>query len=196
MDLLKEADPEVYSVIQRELHRQMSVLEMIPSENLVSPAVLEAMGSVFTNKYSEGYPHKRYYGGNEFTDIVEEIAINRAKQLFGAEHVNVQPYSGSPANIAVYFAFLNFGDKVMGMSLAEGGHLTHGHAVNFSGKAYKFVQYGVSKEDERIDYDAMRKTALAEKPKIIVSGATAYPREIDFKQIHEISQECGALSMT
>jgi len=196
IDLLKEADPEVYSVIQRELHRQMSVLEMIPSENLVSPAVLEAMGSVFTNKYSEGYPHKRYYGGNEFTDIVEEIAINRAKQLFGAEHVNVQPYSGSPANIAVYFAFLNFGDKVMGMSLAEGGHLTHGHAVNFSGKAYKFVQYGVSKEDERIDYDAMRKTALAEKPRIIVSGATAYPREIDFKRIHEISQECGALSMT
>ncbi|MFH0834778.1 MAG: serine hydroxymethyltransferase [Candidatus Micrarchaeota archaeon] len=197
MDLsLKEADPEVYSVIQKELRRQMNVLEMIPSENLVTPAVLEAMGSVFTNKYSEGYPHKRYYGGNEFTDIVEEIAINRAKQLFGAEHVNVQPYSGSPANIAVYFALLQFGDKVMGMSLAEGGHLTHGHAVNFSGRAYHFVQYGVSKEDERIDYDAMRKTAVAEKPKIIVSGATAYPREIDFKQIHEICQECGAVSMT
>ncbi|VVB67215.1 Serine hydroxymethyltransferase [Candidatus Norongarragalina meridionalis] len=196
IDLLKEADPEVYSVIQQELHRQMNVLEMIPSENLVSEPVLEAMGSVFTNKYSEGYPHKRYYGGNEFTDIVEEIAINRAKQLFGAEHVNVQPYSGSPANIAVYFALLQFGDKVMGMSLAEGGHLTHGHAVNFSGRAYKFVQYGVSREDERIDYDAMRKTALAEKPKIIVSGATAYSREIDFKQIHEIAQECGAISMT
>ncbi|PIT85182.1 serine hydroxymethyltransferase, partial [Candidatus Micrarchaeota archaeon CG10_big_fil_rev_8_21_14_0_10_59_7] len=196
MDLLKEADPEVYSVIQKELRRQMNVLELIPSENLASQPVLEAMGSVFTNKYSEGYPHKRYYGGNEFTDIVEEIAIERAKKLFGAEHVNVQPYSGSPANIAVYFALLQFGDKVMGMALAEGGHLTHGHAVNFSGRAYNFVQYGVSKEDERIDYDALRKTAVAEKPKIIVSGATAYPREIDFKQIHEICQECGAVSMT
>lgn len=188
-------DPQAAEILRKELHRQQTVLEMIPSENIVSNAVLQAAGSVFTNKYSEGYPGKRYYGGNQFIDEMENLAISRAKELFGAEHVNVQPHAGSPANVAVYWALLNFGDTAMGMSLAEGGHLTHGHPVNFSGKAYKFVQYGVRKEDELIDYDQMRKLAQEHKPKIIVSGATAYPRLFDFKQIHEIAQEVGAYSM-
>ena len=162
MDLseVSRVDPEIALAIQHETNRQATVLEMIPSENLVSKAVLQAMGSVLTNKYSEGYPHKRYYGGNEFIDVVEDLAIARAKKLFGAEHVNVQPYSGSPANIAAYFAFLEFGDKVMGLSLSEGGHLTHGHPVNFSGRAYKFTQDGVDKETEMLDYDVIRKLAL------------------------------------
>ncbi len=197
MDFFSEVertDPEIAAAMRGELQRQQTVLEMIPSENIVSTAVLQAMGSVLTNKYSEGYPGKRYYGGNEFADVVERIAIERAKKLFGAEHANVQSYSGSPANIAVYFALLEFGDTAMGMSLSEGGHLTHGHPVNFSGRAYKFVQYGVRKEDELLDYDALRTKALEVKPKIIVSGATAYPRIIDFKRISEIAEEVGAIS--
>ncbi|MBI5177343.1 serine hydroxymethyltransferase [Candidatus Micrarchaeota archaeon] len=192
---IEKVDPETAGILKKEIHRQQTVLEMIPSENIVSKAVLQAAGSVFTNKYSEGYPRKRYYGGNEFIDEAEQLAIDRAKALFGAEHANVQPHAGSPANMAAYFALLQFGDTAMGMSLAEGGHLTHGHPVNFSGKAYKFVQYGVRREDELIDYDAMRKLAHEHKPKLIVSGATAYPRKFDFKQIAEIAAEVGAYSM-
>ncbi len=188
-------DPAVAELLEYERKRQFEGLEMIPSESFPSKAVLEALGSVLNNKYSEGYPGKRYYGGNEFIDRVEQLAIDRAKQLFCAEHVNVQPYSGSPANTAIYFALLNFGDKVMGMSLVQGGHLTHGHKVNFSGTAYNFVQYGVDKETEQIDMDAIRKMAIAEQPKLIISGATAYPRTIDFKAFAEIAQELGAYSM-
>jgi len=195
MQYLDEVDPQVAWAISQEIDRQRYGLELIPSENFASPAVLEALGSVFTNKYSEGYPHKRYYGGNQFVDVVEDLAIERAKKLFGAEHVNVQPYSGSPANIAVYFALLDFGDRVMGMNLAHGGHLTHGHPVNFSGKSYTFIQYGVEKGSERIDYDEVREIALRERPKLILSGATAYPREIDFQAFHEIAQEVEAISM-
>ena len=192
---VEKVDPEIAAAMRGELDRQQTVLEMIPSENIVSTAVLQAMGSVLTNKYSEGYPGKRYYGGNQFADVVESIAIERLKKLFGAEHANVQSYSGSPANMAVYFGLLEFGDTAMGMSLSEGGHLTHGHPVNFSGKAYKFVQYGVRKEDELLDYDALRAKALEVKPKMIVSGATAYPRIIDFKRISEIAAEVGALTL-
>lgn len=188
-------DPAVAQLIAAEKQRQEHGLEMIPSESFPSKAVLQALGSVLNNKYSEGYPKKRYYGGNEFIDEVEQLAIDRAKELFGAEHVNVQPYSGSPANMAIYFALLEPQDKVMGMSLSQGGHLTHGHSVNFSGKYYQFVQYGVDKETEQIDMDAVRRLALQEQPKMIVSGATAYPRSIDFKQFAEISQEVGAYSM-
>ncbi len=195
MKSLEIADPEIFKAISNELNRQEYGLELIPSENFVSKAVMQALGSIMTNKYSEGYPSKRYYGGNQFIDIAESLAIERAKKLFNAEHVNVQPYSGSPANIEVYFALLNFGDKILGMNLAHGGHLTHGHKVNFSGKAYNFIQYGVDKETELIDMDEVRKIALKEKPKLILSGATAYPREIDFKQFHEIAQEIGAISM-
>ncbi|MFH1663916.1 MAG: serine hydroxymethyltransferase [archaeon] len=191
---LKKTDLDVFNAIEDETKRQMNGLEMIASENYVSKAVLEAMGSVFTNKYSEGYPHKRYYGGNEFVDVIEELAINRAKKLFNAEHVNVQPYSGSPANQAVFFALLNLGDKFMGMSLAMGGHLTHGHKISFSGKQYSAIGYGVSKETELIDYDEIRKTALQEKPKMIISGASAYPRKIDFKKLKEIADEVNAIS--
>lgn len=192
---LHELDPAVATIIDAEKKRQFEGLEMIPSESFPSKAVLEALGSVMNNKYSEGYPKKRYYGGNEFIDQAEQLAIDRAKQLFGAEHVNVQPYSGSPANMAIYFALLNYGDKVMGMSLSQGGHLTHGHNVNFSGKMYKFVQYGVDKETEKIDMDAIRKMAIAEQPKMIVSGYTAYTRTIDFKAFAEIAAEIGAYSM-
>jgi len=195
MKHLERVDPQIYQAIRGEIDRQRYGLELIPSENFASPAVLEALGSVLTNKYSEGYPHKRYYGGNQFVDVAEVLAIERTKKLFGAEHVNVQPYSGSPANIAVYFALLDFGDKVMGMNLAHGGHLTHGHPVNFSGKAYTFVQYGVEKEGERIDYEEVRRIALQERPKLILSGATAYPRKIGFGAFHEIAQEVGAISM-
>lgn len=195
LEHLNRTDSEAARLIEHERERQQNVLEMIPSENIVSPSVLDAMGSVFTNKYSEGYPRKRYYGGNEFADQIEELAITRAKQLFGAEHVNVQPYSGSPANIAVYFALLQFGDKVLGMKLSEGGHLTHGHPVNFSGKAYQFFQYGVDPKTEFLDYDVIEKQALAEKPRMIVSGATAYPRTIDFKRFSEIAEKVGAISM-
>ena len=195
MSTLSAVDPEIAQALQKELNRQRYGLELIPSENFASPAVLEALGSVMNNKYSEGYPHKRYYGGNEFVDQAEDLAIERAKRLFGCEHVNVQPYSGSPANIAVYFGLLQFGDKIMGMNLAHGGHLTHGHTVNFSGKSYNFVQYGVNSQTHLINYDELEKMALKEKPKLIVSGATAYPREIDFKAFHKIAQEVGAISM-
>ncbi|MEW6295273.1 MAG: serine hydroxymethyltransferase [Candidatus Diapherotrites archaeon] len=191
---LEKTDSEITRALENEKKRQMEGLELIASENYVSKAVLEAMGSIFTNKYSEGYPHKRYYGGNEFIDVIEDLAIERAKKLFNAEHVNVQPYSGSPANHAVFFALLELKDKFMGMSLAMGGHLTHGSAVNFSGKHYTAVPYGVSKEDERIDYDEIRKIALQEKPKLILSGYTAYPREIDFKEFKKIAEEVGAIS--
>ncbi|OIO65691.1 serine hydroxymethyltransferase [Candidatus Woesearchaeota archaeon CG_4_10_14_0_2_um_filter_57_5] len=192
---LHQFDPDLAAAIDHERDRQNDGLELIPSENFVSPAVLEALGSVMTNKYSEGYPRKRYYGGNQFIDDAEELAIARAKQLFGAEHVNVQPYSGSPANIEVYFALLEFGDTVMGMSLDQGGHLTHGHKVNFSGRAYQFVQYGVDESSHRLDYEKIRALARKTKPKLILSGATAYPRIIDFKAFAEIAEEVGAISM-
>lgn len=195
LNVLRQVDPQIAEAMAGEIQRQKYGLELIPSENFASPAVLAASGSVMTNKYSEGYPHKRYYGGNTFIDMAEDLAIERAKKLFGAEHVNVQPYSGSPANIAVYVALLDFGDTVMGMNLAHGGHLTHGHPVNFSGKAYHFIQYGVDPKTHLIDYDELRKLARKERPKIILSGATAYPREIDFVAFHEIAQEVGAISM-
>jgi len=195
LNVLGQGDPQIGKIMEEEIERQKYGLELIPSENFASPAVLAALGSVMTNKYSEGYPHKRYYGGNQFIDQAEDLAIERAKQLFGAEHVNVQPYSGSPANVAVYVALLDFGDTILGMNLAHGGHLTHGHKVSFSGKAYRAVQYGVHPETHLIDYDELRKLARQEKPKIIVSGATAYPREIDFQAFHEIAQEVGAISM-
>ncbi len=193
-DGVKKTDSEVYDIIEKEKKRQNEGLEMIPSESFPSMAVLDAVGSVMNNKYAEGYPGKRYYGGNEFIDQMETLAIERCKKLFGCEHANVQPYSGSPGNLEVYFALLEFGDKVLAMRLDMGGHLTHGHKVNFSGKAYNFVQYGVDKETELIDMDAVRKLALAEKPKMILSGATAYPRIINFKEFHEIAEEVGAYS--
>lgn len=193
MDL--EQDKEVYNAIQNELNRQRSQFNMIPSENYSSKAVLEASGSVLMNKYAEGYPKKRYYQGNQFVDDVEIIAIERAKKLFNAEHVNVQPNSGSPANMAVYFALLERGDKILGMSLSHGGHLTHGSPVNFSGKYYNFIEYGVEKETELLDMDKIRKLAETEKPKLILSGYTAYPRTINFKEFHDIAQSIGAISM-
>jgi glycine hydroxymethyltransferase len=173
----------------------MSGIELIPSENLVSQAVLEAMGSVAANKYSEGYPGKRYYGGNQYIDVLENLAIERAKKLFGAEHVNVQPLSGSPANMAVYYATMNVGQTFMGLKLTEGGHLTHGHPVNFSGKLYNCVQYGLDKKTELLDYDAIEKIAKKVKPKLILSGYTAYPRKIDFKRFREICDSVGAFCM-
>jgi glycine hydroxymethyltransferase len=194
MKSLKE-DAEVYSAVKGELERQKYVLNLIPSENYVSKAVMEATGSVLNNKYSEGYSGKRYYQGNRWVDVVEMLAIERAKKLFGAEHVNVQSYSGSPANMAIYFALLKPGEKVMGMRLDMGGHLTHGHGVNFSAKFYKSVQYPVDKETGLLNMDAIRKMAHEEKPKIIVSGYTAYPRIIPFKEFHEIAEEVGAYSM-
>lgn len=194
-DNLKDTDSEVFQAEQNETRRVNEGLELIPSENFPSRAVLQILGSVFNNKYAEGYPGKRYYGGNEFVDEVEILAIERAKKLFGCEHVNVQPLSGSPANQAVYFALMDYGDKLMGMNLAQGGHLTHGHKVNFSGKSYKPVQYGVDPKTHLIDYDELRKLAKKEKPKIIVSGATAYSREFDFKAFHEIAEEVGAVSL-
>lgn len=188
-------DAQVKEILQKELARQQEGLEMIPSENYVSTSVMAALGSVFTNKYAEGYPRKRYYGGNEFIDEVEELAIERAKQLFGAEHVNVQPLSGSPANMAAFRAVLQPGDTLMGMKLDHGGHLTHGHQVNFSGKDYRVVGYGVDKETELLDYDAIEQMALQEKPRLIVAGFTAYPRDIDYKRFREIADKCGALLM-
>lgn len=187
-----EKDEEVGKAMALELSRQRNKLELIASENIVSPAVMAAMGSVLTNKYAEGYPGKRYYGGCEYVDIVENIAIERAKKLFGAEYANVQPHSGSQANLAVYAAFLNPGDTVLGMSLAEGGHLTHGSKVNASGKIYNFISYGLN-ADGFIDYDKLREIAISEKPKMIVAGASAYPREIDFEKIGEIAKEVGAI---
>ena len=188
-------DPDVADGMQQELKRQRRNLELIASENLVSPAVMAAMGSVLTNKYAEGYPGKRYYGGCQCVDIVEDIARKRACELFGAEHANVQPHSGAQANMAVYFALLNTGDTVMGMNLAEGGHLSHGSPVNMSGKYYNFVSYGVDPVTHRIDYDKVMEIAMECKPKLIVAGASAYPRIIDFKKFREIADACGAILM-
>ena len=192
---IKQQDPEIYSAIVDEEKRQTDGIELIPSENYTSAAVLEACGSILTNKYSEGYPGKRYYGGQENIDRIENLAIDRAKQLFGAEHANVQPYSGSPANTAVYFALLDYGDTVMGLRLDHGGHLTHGLPIAFSGKSYHFVPYGVNKATGRIDMDEVRKLALECKPKMIVAGFTAYPRDIDWKRFKEIADEVGAITM-
>ena len=188
-------DPEIEQLIQQEVERQATSLQLIASENFASPAVMAATGSVFTNKYSEGYPRRRYYGGNSHVDLVEQLAIDRAKQLFGAEHANVQPHSGSQANAAVYMALLDVGDTVMGMSLDHGGHLTHGSPVNASGRFYNFVSYGLTASDERIDYEAMRSIALAERPKLIVAGATAYPRRIDPEPFRQVCDEIGAYFM-
>jgi len=190
---LPSQDPEVTEIIRNETKRQQEGLVMIPSENHASIAVLEAMGTVLSNKYSEGYPGKRYYTGNEYIDQIENLAIDRAKKLFKAEHANVQPNAGSPANIAIYLATLKPGDKVMGMKLDQGGHLTHGHPVNLSGQLYNFTQYGVNKDTELIDMDEIRSIAKKEKPKMIVTGATAYPRIFDFKTFKEIADEVGAL---
>jgi glycine hydroxymethyltransferase len=194
IDFIKQKDPVVGEAMQKELNRQRRNIELIASENFVSPAVMAAMGSVLTNKYAEGYPGKRYYGGCECVDIVEDIARDRAKKLFGAEHANVQPHSGAQANLAVYFALLDVGDTVMGMSLDDGGHLTHGSPVNMSGKNYNFVPYGVD-DNGFIDYDALEAQAMEVKPKLIVAGASAYPRIIDFKRIGEIAEKCGAIFM-
>lgn len=194
-DHMQKQDPDIYDAITREEHRQSEGVELIPSENYVSEAVLEANGSILTNKYSEGYPGKRYYGGQENIDTIENLAIDRAKKLFGAEHANVQPYSGSPANTAVYFALLEFGDTVMGLKLDHGGHITHGLPIAFSGKAYNFVQYGVNKETGKLDMEEVRKLALEHKPKMIVAGFTAYPRDIEWKKFKEIADEVGAISM-
>jgi glycine hydroxymethyltransferase len=190
---LAEADPEVYSLIARETERQHSQLELIASENFTSEAVLEATASVFTNKYAEGYPGKRYYGGCEITDLAENLARDRAKQLFGAEYVNVQPHSGSQANQAAYAAVLSPGDKIMGLNLAHGGHLTHGHQLNFSGKTYQVIPYSVRKEDERIDYDEVERLAHEHRPRMIIAGASAYPRIIDFARFRKIADAVSAI---
>lgn len=195
LSCIKQTDPELYGAMEKELARQRGNLELIASENIVSPAVMAAMGSHFTNKYAEGYPGKRYYGGCEFVDIAEDLARNRLKEIFGCEYCNVQPHSGAQANFAVYFAMLKPGDTIMGMNLSHGGHLTHGSPVNISGTYFNIVPYGVSEETETIDYDEMEKIALECKPKLIVSGASAYPRIIDFKRIREICDKVGALMM-
>ncbi len=195
MDELKESDPKVFEAIDHELNRQRTKLELIASENIVSKAVLEAQGSVLTNKYAEGYPGKRYYGGCEYVDVVEQLAIDRAKKLFGAEYANVQPHSGAQANMAVFFALVKPGDTVMGMNLTDGGHLTHGSPVNMSGKYFKIVPYGVRKEDERIDYDELERIAKECKPKLIVAGASAYARIIDFERMANIAHSVGAYLM-
>ncbi|TDQ38742.1 serine hydroxymethyltransferase [Aureibacillus halotolerans] len=192
---LRDQDRDVFEAIQKELGRQRDKIELIASENFVSQAVMEAQGSVLTNKYAEGYPGKRYYGGCEYVDIVEDLARDRAKQIFGAEYVNVQAHSGAQANMAVYYAFLEHGDKVLGMNLSHGGHLTHGSPVNFSGKEFDFVDYGVTKENQTIDYEDVRQKALTHKPKMIVAGASAYPRTIDFAKFREIADEVGAYLM-
>jgi glycine hydroxymethyltransferase len=189
---LAEVDPLIANAIDREVARQANGLELIASENFVSEAVLEAAGSVFTNKYAEGYPGKRYYGGCEWSDVVEQTAIDRAKELFGADHANVQPHSGAQANMSVYLAAIQYGDTILGMSLAHGGHLTHGHPLNFSGLSYKVFDYGVARETETIDYDELQRLAEEHKPKLLVCGASAYPRIIDFKRIGEIAQSVGA----
>ncbi|EOD7690221.1 serine hydroxymethyltransferase [Staphylococcus aureus] len=195
MSYITKQDKVIAEAIEREFQRQNSNVELIASENFVSEAVMEAQGSVLTNKYAEGYPGRRYYGGCEFVDVTESIAIDRAKALFGAEHVNVQPHSGSQANMAVYLVALEMGDTVLGMNLSHGGHLTHGAPVNFSGKFYNFVEYGVDKDTERINYDEVRKLALEHKPKLIVAGASAYSRTIDFKKFKEIADEVNAKLM-
>src|SRR5277367_1563797 len=190
---LAEADPEIAAAVDHEIRRQHEGLEMIASENFVSRAVLEAVGTVFTNKYAEGYPGRRYYGGCEYTDVVENLARDRAKRLFGAEYVNVQPHSGSQANQAAYAAVLSPGDKIMGLNLAHGGHLTHGHQLNFSGKTYQVIPYSVRKEDERIDYDDLARLAQEHKPRMIIAGASAYPRIIDFARFREIADSVSAI---
>ena len=192
---IQAADPELCAAMRDELKRQREHIELIASENFVSDAVLAAMGSHLTNKYAEGYPGKRYYGGCQYVDVVENLARDRAKQLFGAEHANVQPHSGAQANMAVYFAMLNPGDTVMGMNLSQGGHLTHGSPVNMSGKYFNFVAYGVTEDEEVIDYDALEKQALEVRPKMIVAGASAYPRVIDFARLREIADKAGCLLM-
>jgi glycine hydroxymethyltransferase len=189
---LAEVDPVISRAIDSEVARQSGGLELIASENFVSEAVLEAMGSVFTNKYAEGYPKKRYYGGCEWTDVVEQTAIDRAKELFGAEHANVQPHSGAQANMAVYLAAISYGDQILGMNLSHGGHLTHGHPMNFSGISYKVADYGVTRETEQIDYDQLQRIAEEHKPKLIICGASAYPRTINFERIGEIAKSIGA----
>ncbi len=195
MEYVKQADNEVFQAMMQEKERQHNKIELIASENFVSKAVMDAMGSILTNKYAEGYPDKRYYGGCEYVDIVEDIARDRAKEIFGADHANVQPHSGSQANMAVYFTFLEPGDTVLGMNLNHGGHLTHGSPVNFSGGLYNFVDYGVDKETEKLDYDAVLEKAKEVKPKLIVAGASAYSRGIDFKKFREIADAVGAYLM-
>ena len=195
MNALQKTDPEIYDSIRREYDRQNNQLELIASENITSQAILEAQGSIFTNKYAEGYPHKRYYGGCEYADEVETLAISRAKEIFGAEYANVQPHSGSQANMAVYFATLKPGDKVLGMDLAHGGHLTHGSNVNFSGQLFDFISYGVERDTEQIDMAKVERFAFENKPKMIVAGASAYPRFIDFAAFRRIADEIGALLM-
>ncbi|KSU60502.1 serine hydroxymethyltransferase [[Bacillus] enclensis] len=195
MSKIAKQDPEIYAAIQDELERQRTKIELIASENFVSEAVMEAQGSVLTNKYAEGYPGRRYYGGCEHVDVAENLARDRAKDLFGAEHVNVQPHSGAQANMAVYFTILEHGDTVLGMNLSHGGHLTHGSPVNFSGIQYNFVEYGVDKESHLINYEDVRQKALEHKPKLIVAGASAYPRKIDFAKFREIADEVGAYLM-
>jgi glycine hydroxymethyltransferase len=190
---LSVVDPDVYDAIQHEVERQHGRLELIASENFTSEAILEATGSVFTNKYAEGYPGNRYYGGCEFADVVENLARDRAKKLFGAEHANVQPHSGSQANQAAFSAVLQPGDTILGMNLAHGGHLTHGHPLNFSGKTYRVIPYGVRRDDERIDYDELAKLAAEHKPKMVIAGGSAYPRIIDFKRFREIADSVGAI---
>ena len=195
MSKIAQKDPQVFEAIQDELKRQRTKIELIASENFVSEAVMEAQGSVLTNKYAEGYPGRRYYGGCEYVDVVENLARDRAKEIFGAEHANVQPHSGAQANMAVYFTILQHGDTVLGMNLSHGGHLTHGSPVNFSGVQYNFVEYGVDEKDHRINYEDVRQKALEHKPKLIVAGASAYPREIDFAKFREIADEVGAYLM-
>ncbi|AQQ55151.1 serine hydroxymethyltransferase [Planococcus lenghuensis] len=195
MELIKQQDLEVFDAMQAEKNRQEANIELIASENFVSEAVMEAQGSVLTNKYAEGYPGKRYYGGCEFVDVAENIARDRLKKLFGADHANVQPHSGSQANMAVYMAAVEPGDTILGMNLSHGGHLTHGSPVNFSGIQYNFVEYGVDKETQLIDYEAVRQIALEHKPKLIVAGASAYPRQLDFAKFREIADEVGAYLM-
>ena len=195
LDDIQAVDPEIAAAITAEFDRQNSHIELIASENWVSPAVMSAMGSILTNKYAEGYPGKRYYGGCECVDVVEELARERAKKLFGCDYANVQPHSGAQANLAVYFALLNLGDTVMGMDLSQGGHLTHGSPANMSGKNYNFVSYGVSAEDGRIDYDALAKQVAKVRPKLLVAGASAYPRAIDFEKLAEIAHGYGAMLM-
>ncbi len=196
MTHLNATDPDIAAAIHQELERQREGLELIASENFVSPAVLEAVGSVMTNKYAEGYPAKRYYGGCEFVDVAENLAIDRAKTLFGAEHANVQPHSGAQANTAVYLAMLKPGDTILGMNLAHGGHLTHGHPLNFSGKYFTIIPYGVRQDDERLDYDELERLAREHRPKMVVVGASAYARTFDYARIRRVATEVGALVMT
>ena len=195
MSNLKKVDPEIFEAIKNEENRQKYTIELIASENFVSPEVLEAQGSVLTNKYAEGYPGKKYYGGCKYIDIVENLAINRAKEIFKAEHANVQPHSGSQANMAVYFSVLEVGDTILAMNLSHGGHLTHGSPVNFSGRFFSIIPYGVGKDSGRIDYDNLRDLAIKNKPKLIIAGASAYPREIDFSAFRSIADEVGAYLM-